>query len=780
MENKEIRNQSDKNEELINIADLIKIFTKNWKWFALSVFLFLSIGAYYVLSTNSKYLVDAKVLLREDEKKMSSSSAVSMAANLSDLGSMMGSKNIDNEVEIFNTRRIMKRSVLDLNMYISMTMRVGLKKINPYPVLPYLVHVDSLQVDTIKRPISLTIKPQKDGTYKIKGKYYKTKFETIVQNFPANIKTPSIDVAIDKNPLYAITKKNQFKTVDITISNPNVVAISLKKEISAEATSKKTTIIALYTTTDNVRWSQDLLNKMIENFNKDAIEDKNLIATLTADFVKDRLIKIEEEIKMVEQEVQNYKQLNQFTDFASEIKINQGKLLEYEGKAVEAEIQLNMIKYIKEYIANPKNKDNLIPTIGIEDRGLVGIIVKYNELLAERNRLKNAATEINPGTQLVDAQLVSMRENILGNIDNISQSIQIMLDDVKRQDWLANSKIKSIPRQEREFVEIVRQQSIRNAVYTFLLQKREETNLNLASSAPKARIIDEPMPGLLPVAPKKKAIALMFLCLGVFVPFAFFYTKKLLKTELDSKEELEALSQVEIIGEICKSEKQEKIVVKPHETTSSVELFRLLRTNLTFVLRDNSQKVILLTSTVSGEGKTFISINLALSLALIEKKILVVGLDIRNPRLGDYLEAPTGKGITNFLIDSSLKTTDIIQQSKVNPYLDIVQAGPIPPNPNELLMSSRLDDLFADFRKMYDYIIVDTAPIGMVSDTFLLNRLADVNLYVVRIGHAHKDSVRYLNSIKRNGKLKNLYVIANDIDLKAKNGGYGYGYGRTK
>ena len=772
MEGRNIQQQSGSKDELINLANLIKIFTKNWKWFALSLFLFLGAGALYLLMKNSVYEVDALVLLREDEKR--SSSPMAMMSGLSDLGNMMGSKNIDNEVVIFNTRRIMKKSILDLGYHVSMTVREGLRDVNPYPDYPFLVKVDSSQLDTMKT-ISVEILPQKDGSYKIKGKSDKTKFKTVIDKFPAIIKTPGgVDVFIDQNPLILIKEPTVVK---LKIQNPNSLAIGLNKTVSSRSTSKKTTIVKLSTETENVKWAQDLLNQIIENFNKDAVDDKNLIASLTSKFVDERLELIKEELDDIELVGEKYKQDNRLTDISSEAKLFLEQMSESEKMRIETQIQLNMIEYIAEYVQSTENKNNLIPTIGIEDKGLIAVIVSYNEMLAERNRLESTSTESNPALQLLNAQLVSLRQNILGNIGNISQSMQIMLKDLKKQDQVANNRIKSIPRQEREFIEIMRQQEIKSTLYSFLLQKKEETNLNLASTTPKARIIDEPMPGLLPIAPKKMTIGLIFLLLGIAVPFVFFYLKKTLKTEIETKEELDILSKVEVIGEICKGDKNEKIVVKPHETSPSVELFRLLRTNVSFLQTSPSNKVIMLTSTVSGEGKTFVSINLALSFALTDKKVLVIGLDIRNPRLGDYLKMPSGKGVTNYLTDQELSISDIIQHSDIHPNLDIMQAGPIPPNPNELLMSSRLDKLFSEARKIYDYIIVDTAPVGMVSDTFLLNKFSDINLYVVRVGVAKKESIKYMNSISDNGKLKNLYAVANDIDLKEKNGGYGYGYG---
>jgi capsular exopolysaccharide synthesis family protein len=777
MEHKNIYNDFEKDEKPINVKDLIKIFTKNWKWFALSVILFLGFGMYYLATKNPTYAVDALVLLKEDEKKSAAgSSMMSIISSVGDLGAMMGTNSIDNEIVVFKTQKIMKKSIKDLNLYITYHVHEGLKKINPYPFAPFNITVDSQLVDTIQAIIKFTLEPTKNGEYKVKGQYDKTKFETVVDHFPTTIQTPSIDVYIEKNP--HILEAKEPKTVDVNIYNPNVLAILLSKEMSIEATSKKTTIIRLSTETDNVKWAQDLINKIIATFNWDAIEDKKMISTLTAKFVNERLDNIENELGLVERQVEKYKQDNNLTDISSEAKIFLEQMGEYEKTRIETQIQLNMIQYVESYVKDEKNRNKLIPSIGIEDKGLVMVIAKYNETLADRNKLESNSTSSNPALQLTNDQLVSMRRNMLENINNLAGSMQVRLDDLKKQDVVTNLRIQAIPRQEREYIEIRRQQEIKATLYSFLLQKREETNLNLASTTDKAKIIDEPMPSIDPIAPQKPVILLAVFCLGIAFPFIFFYLKKILRTVIDSKEELESLSKVEIIGEICKKEESDPIVVKTNKTSPSAELFRLLRTNLSFVLNNENQKVIIVTSTISGEGKTYISINLATSLAFLNKKILAVGLDIRNPRLGDYLEKPTGKGVTNYLIDEKLEVEDIIQHSGIHPNLDIIQAGTIPPNPSELLMNPRLDNLFTHFRSRYDYIIVDTAPVGLVSDTFSLNRMADVCLYITRIGITHKESIQYLNSIHERGRLNRLYLIANDINLKEKNGGYGYGYGK--
>ncbi len=774
MESKKTVQKTINKKDDLNLKDFITLFTKNWKWFALSAFLFVSMGVMYLLIKNPVYYVDASILLREDDKK-SASSAMSMLSGLGDLGSMMGSKNVDNEVGVLNTRMILKSAIQKLNLNVICTTKEGLKTVDMYPASPYIITVDSAQVDTIKDVIKFKIKPLKRNQYEVSGKYKSEKFKTTISGFPAVLKTPAIDVNIDKNP--GVNLKKDDQQVKVTIINPNVLTYLLGKEVKIGATSKKTSIIRLGLEADNVKKAQDLLTTLIAIFNKEAVNDKNIEAMNTAAFVDERLAVIADELEVVEKNVQKYKQDNNLTDISSEAKLFLEQLGESEAKRIETQIQMNVIQYLENYVQDEKNKDKMIPGVGLEDKGLQAIILKYNELLIERNSLESASSGINPTLQTMNTQLVSMRQNIISNIKNVKASLNVMHQDLKSQDKVMNNRIKSIPRQEREYIEIARQREIKEKLYLFLLQKREETNLSLASVTPKAKTIDIPMPSVKPIAPKKMTTLAIMFCLGIGFPFVFFYLKKQLKTQIDSKEELEKLCDAEIIGEICQSKNKEHIVVKKDSMAPEVELFRLLRANILFKIKGTDKKVIMITSTIAGEGKTFIGANLAMSFALTGKKVLLAGLDIRKPRLAEYLNLPKANGITNYLSESGFVPDDLIQKSSVHPNLEILQAGVVPPNPNELLMEDNLDELFKYYRTKYDYIIIDTAPVGIVSDTFLLDRLADITLYVSRIGYVHKDSVKNINTIVDKDSLRNLYVVANGVDLGEKNGGYGYGYG---
>lgn len=776
MENRIQQHDLEESESTIDVRELLEIVTKNWKWFLFCVAFFLFCGVVYLVQKNPVYEVAGIILLKEDNG--GSSNPGYLLSQITDigLGSMMTSNNVDNEVTVLNTRKIMKKTISTLNLHVKTSVKKRFRQIDLYENSPWVITVDSLQTDTMTIPLDFTIESKGSGKYFIEGKCGKEKFQTNVEQLPAILKTPTISVSIAQNPSFKTSK--DIDKIDVSISNPNVLAVYLLKEIKIEPTSKNTTAIRLSMGTENIQKAVDIINTIVRLYNVDAIEDKNQIAQNTADFVAGRLDVISSELSSVEKSVEKYKQENKLTDLSSEAKLFLEQMSEYEKKRVESQIQLNVVESIDEYIKEDSNKNELIPSVGIEDKNLLAVIAKYNELLIQRNQMESSSSSSNPALKMLSEQLIILRKNISANVSNVKQGLNVVLNDLKKQDVLTSSRIRSLPRQEREFVQIERQHQIKEALYLFLLQKREEAELSLAATSPKAKIIDDPAPSLDPIAPKKKVILLGLLVVGLIGPFAFFYLRKFFKTEIDSKEELEKMSDAEIIGEISHRKTPEQIVVKPDLTSTNIELFRLLRTNLLFVLDEPDKKVILLTSTIAGEGKSFISLNLAMSFALTDKKVLAIGLDIRNPRLGEYMKLSKKKGITNYLSDHEIDFHQIIEPSGLHPNLDVIQAGPIPPNPNELLMKRRLDELFIELRERYDYIIVDSAPVGIVSDTFLLKRISDITLYVSRIGYVHRNSIEFMNSVKKANKLKNIYVVANDVDVHRN--GYGYGYGSTE
>jgi tyrosine-protein kinase Etk/Wzc len=446
---------------------------------------------------------------------------------------------------------------------------------------------------------------------------------------------------------------------------------------------------------------------------------------------------------------------------------------------VTVEMQLHLIKYVEEFIHNPANQKALIPNLGLTDVGLVSVIQQYNSLIMAHDRIADGSSEENPALKTLNQQIQSALKSIQVSIANSRKGLQISNTDINTQNTDALSKINSIPRKEREFIEIKRQQQVKETLYLFLLQKREEASLNMAVTVPKGRVLNTPDEAVR-TGLQTAFLLLIFALLGLVIPIFIIFIKELINTSIMSRAQVENLTKVPVLAELGHNNTDE-IIINHRSVDSNAELFRLLRTKLQFTLDFPTQKVIMITSTEPGEGKTYVSLNLAINLSLTDKKVLLIGLDLRKPQLTKYFELSGKEGISSYLSGHENNYKKLIHTLTEYPLLDVLPAGIIPPNPNELIMNKRLDSLIEDVKEIYDYIVIDTAPVGAVSDTYLIDRLADITLYVCRAGYSDKRNLEFLNHIIADGNLSRAYLIINDLDMSSRNyyyhRGYSYGYG---
>jgi capsular exopolysaccharide synthesis family protein len=548
--------------------------------------------------------------------------------------------------------------------------------------------------------------------------------------------------------------------------------------IKIGAVNKKSNAITVSTISECPKKSEVVLDKLIEVYNQDAVLDKNLIATSTAAFIQERIKLIGSELLDVELDVENYKKKNKLTDITTDAELFLQSESEYDTKLSELETQVNLVSYIEAYVKDNKHQYDLIPAnLGIDDKSLLLLIQDYNKALLDRMKILRTTNEKNPVLTQMEQQLKELRSSIIVSIGSIKEGLKISKRDVIGKTSQFTSRINGVPTQERELTEIIRQKEIKSKLYLFLLQKREENELSLASTIPSAKTINSAYTSLLPVAPKRMMTYLLALIFGLILPLIYIYVIDLLNNKLLDSKELRRLVKVPYLGSIGLKKDSDVVVVREGRTTPIVEMFRIIRTNMQFMLAGKENPVILVTSSISGEGKSFTSINMAMSFALMKKKVILVGLDIRNPMLGDYLHLSKDKGITMFISDESFSVSDIISPSNLHAYLDVIPAGPVPPNPSELIMSQRLDDLFQQLRSMYDYIIVDSAPIGLVSDTYLLNRLVDNCIYVARQNYTPREATSLINEIYEHKRLSGMGIVLNGTN---ESSGYGYGYGYGK
>ena len=513
-------------------------------------------------------------------------------------------------------------------------------------------------------------------------------------------------------------------------------------------------------------------------YNINTNNDKNEIAQKTAEFIDERIGIISKELGSTEESLETFKRNAGITDLTSEAQIALTGNAEYEKKRVENQTQINLVEDLRRYMRG--NEYEVLPgNIGLQDAGLVAQIDRYNEMLVERKRLLRTSTENNPTIINLDTSIRAMKMNVDVTLDRTLQGLLITKADLDREASRFSRRINEAPGQERQFVSIARQQEIKSGLYLLLLQKREENAITLAATANNAKIIDDAIADEIPVSPKGKMIYLVALVLGVGIPVGVIYLINLTKFRIEGRSDVEKLTSIPIVGDIpLTDEKQGAIAVFENQNNLMSETFRNIRTNLQFML-ENDKKVILVTSTVSGEGKSFISANLAISLSLLGKKVIIVGLDIRKPGLNKVFNIPRKEvGITQYLANPEKNLMDLVQLSDVSKNLYILPGGTVPPNPTELLARDGLDKAIETFKKSFDYVILDTAPVGMVTDTLLIGRVADLSVYVCRADYTHKNEYTLINELAENNKLPKLCTVINGLDLKRRKYGYYYGYGK--
>ncbi len=760
-------NYTDQNEQPINIKEEIQKYFQHWRWFILSLFLFIVLALIYLRYTASIYEAQATVLVK-DEKN---SSLQSQLSAFSEMGLFSGSGSIENEIEIFKSRTLSEKTIDSLHLNISYFSNGQIKKLDLYKNSPFIVTnlaIDK-QINTLDFPISFLIK--------IKNQSFvlETDDESIgTFAFGQNISFKGIRFQIIKsNPAIIIDESNSYLFNINTISN---TAREYLKSFNIDATSKTSSILKLSFTSINSEKAVDYLNGLIAIYNEQSIADKRYISKNTSEFISNRLDIIATELGDVEKQVENYKKTNELSDITTEVKLSLENLNDFQKSVIENEVQIKVVNDMISHLKSSKSFD-LLPSNYLNDNSLIN---ETNKLILERNKLQNSgALAENPNLIKLEEQIKSLKSNILTSLKQQAVNLTIIKNDFKKKENELNSKISMVPRQEREFRIIDRQQKVKEALYLFLLQKREETNISIAATELNAKVIDQAIPNEKPISPKKLLILLAACILGLLFPFAIIYIINLLDTKIKSRLDLEGKIPIPFLGDVPTSESHEQLI-ELNSRSSSAEAIRIIRTNIEFILpqKENEAKIIFSTSTFSGEGKTFISANLAATIALSGKKVLLMGMDLRNPKLKEYINLPV-IGITNFLTNKDAEIQDYI--IKIDGYEDFyaLPAGTIPPNPAELLMNKKIEEMFKTLKQQYDYIIVDTAPVSLVTDTLLIAKYADAFIYVIRANKLDKKLLNIPVSLYKENKLPNMSLLLNDTD-STKGYGYGYGYGKLK
>lgn len=770
-------------EEQVDYKALFFKYLIHWKWFVASIVVCLIGGWIYLHYTTPVYSITGSVIIKDNKKNNSVSTGL---ADLEDLGFYSSTNNFDNEVEVLHSRTLLKKVVEELDLYINYRTRENLRPVELYkdtPVKVWLTPEEAEKLPNGAAVLEVVLKP--GGKLSVSTEIDEQEFKQDFNKLPALLTTPYGTFSFTPGDS-AIVEKEQEITV--TVAAPRIMANGYANALSVEPTSKTTTIAQITLQNTSPQRGVDFINKLIEIYNRDANDDKNEVASKTAEFIDERIKIINGELVTTEKELETFKRDAGLTDLKSDAQLALSENSEYEKKRAENSTQLRLVQFLSEYANNPDHAYEVLPVnVGLTDTGLTELINRYNEMLLERKRLLRTSSESNPVVVNLDASIRAMRSNVQTTILSVQKGLMITKADLERQAGKYAGRITSAPGQERQLVSISRQQEIKAGLYLMLLQKREENAITLASTANNARIVDEAQAELFPVSPKGKLIYLIAFVLGIAIPVGIIYIIELLRYKIEDRSDVNKLTTVPIIGDIPASDnmpKEGSVVVRENQNDMMAETFRNVRTNVQYMLGSN-QKVVLITSTTSGEGKSFVAANLAISFALLGKKVVIVGLDIRKPGLNKAFQMSHKEdGITRYLADPEhTDLMSLLQQSNVTPNLYILPGGAIPPNPTELVARDSLVQAVDRLKKEFDYVILDTAPIGMVTDTQLISRVADMSIYVCRAGYTPKAGYLFINELRDHKKLPNLCTIINDVNIKTGKYGYGtygkYGYGRT-
>ena len=783
--NEKLREAEDKE---IDIQELLFKYLIHWPWFVGAVIVCLIAAYVYLYVATPVYNISATVLIKDD-KKGGSSNNVAGLDELGLSGLITSSQSIDNEIEVLRSKTLVKEVVNYLNLYVTYQDDDQIPSKELYKTSPVQVSMIPQEAEKLKENIIIEMVVQPQGSLDVNVKMEDKEIQKHFEKLPAILPTDQGTLSFFQATDSISSKKNEevsspvqdVRHITATISQPMNVARGYCENLSIEPTSKTTSVVTVSLKNSSLQRGQDFINQLLEMYNRNTNNDKNEIAQKTAEFIDERIGIISKELGSTEADLETFKRDAGITDLSSDAQIALTGNAEYEKKQVENRTQISLVEDLKKYLGH--NEYEILPSnVGLKDITLAAQIDRYNEMLIERKRLLRTSTENNPAIINLDTSIRATKANVQATLEGTLQGLFITKADLDREAKRYMRRISDAPGQERQYVSIARQQEIKAGLYLMLLQKREENAIMLAATANNAKIIDDAIADVIPVSPKRSIIYLAALCLGIAIPVVVIFLIDLTKFKIEGRADVEKLTSVPVVGDIPltdeKNTKDSSIAVFENQNNLMSETFRNIRTNIQFMLQ-NDKKVILVTSTVSGEGKSFTSANLAISLSLLGKKVVIVGLDIRKPGLNKVFNLSSKeKGITQYLANPEMDLMSLVQSSDVNKNLYILPGGTVPPNPTELLARDGLDKAIEILKKNFDYVILDTAPIGMVTDTLLIGRVADLSAYVCRADYTHKAEYTLINELFHEQKLPNLCTIINGVDLKKRKYGYYYGYGK--
>lgn len=786
--------REEENSGIFSFQNIWTLFLQNWYWVLISAIVCVSAAFVYLHFKTPVYAVSMKVLIKDSGDKGRAFSGMA----LDEMGLLSSSNGFDNELEILGSATVATRVVKKLKLYVAYSLDGRIKNTELYKNSPVLVDMDASDLDGLRYPVSIMLTKGADGIL-VEGCFdqlapKEISYTTEIKAMPLSVKTPVGTLVFQQNALLDSLRDESLlqawdngAKIHVTIYSPKAVGRMYSKgRLSAAPTSKTTTVANVSLTDTQRERALDYLNELLDCYNEDANEDKNEVARKTEEFISERLDNIRKELDETEGNMESYKKSNELINLANDATNVLKSTTDYRKELIGMQTQLELLKSLMEYMDAPDNYLQIIPAnLGLGNSALISPLVttigKYNEMVLKRNRFLKGSSEDNPMVLQLTQQLSDMWPTIRQNMANIYDNMEVQKNSVERQYAIYSSRIQKTPTQERVLNNITRRQSLQSELYLTLLQKREENYIQLYSTAAKARIIEEPFVSG-KVSPKNNIVLMASLLFGMCLPLGLLICRDLLRTHIETPEDIEKLTSLPVLANIPHTKETDDlgraIVVKENRNDMMEEAFRGLRTNLNFVLKPK-ERIIMFTSCVPGEGKTFVASNLAMSMALLGKKVIVVGLDVRKPRLISLFKLkPSKQGIVNFLCGNEADFTLLDEQimpSGINDNMDVLPAGVIPPNPAELLGGPLLKSAIEYLSTKYDYVILDTPPVGLVADSLLIANLANVTIFVTRLQYSPKATFGLLNELA-NKKLPNCNIVVNGLDTRANKYGYNYKY----